>query len=288
MPTRLVKLVFAVSQLGDEGTKLGPFEPAVPKMFVSVGPLSDMAGDLIAIVRVVDAVKSQAPDSVNFTYVKNLPKIDEPNAADKFVLKNQVVEDCRKLAAAEIADKAANEFLGMVKTQKWDSSLAKINAEYGKKNPLDPNAKTFDIRSMDNMKRISAMDVELTKMRVAGMMGAESVVDQTVVYGKLVDAFFAKYQEMQANKQQPPVILDFDPKLSLYVIQTIKVGTPGTIEQFNEVRQQIALQEDFIDAQSASFNFFMPDNITARSNFKEVQPKKAAEANEPNEANGAK
>jgi hypothetical protein len=292
MPTRLIKLVFAVKQLGDEGTKIGPFEPLAPRMFVSVGPLSDMSGDLIAIVRVVNVAKSQAPDSVNFSYVKDLPNISEPNAAkDKFVLKDQVVEDCKKLAAAEIADKAAKEFLEIVKTQKWDAALAKINSEYGKKNPLDPNAKTFDVRNMNNMKRISAMDIEMTKMRVSGLMGAESIVNQSVVYSKLVDAFFDKYAQMKADKQQPPVILEFDPKLSLYVIKDIKIQSPGTDEEFEKIRQQLAWQEDFIDTQSAAFTFLMPDNITARSNLKTIEPEKTAEANEANEvndANGAK
>ncbi|MEN6384684.1 MAG: hypothetical protein ABFD79_05760 [Phycisphaerales bacterium] len=291
MPTRLVKLIFAVNELGDEGTKVGPFEPAAPKMFVSVGPLSDMTGDLIAIVRVVDAAKSQPAESVNFAYDKNLPKIDDANSEDdRFVLKKAVIEDCKKLAAAEIADKAAGEFFEALKTQKWDTALAKINEEYGKKNPLDPNAKTFDVRTMNSMKRISAMDIELTKMRVAGMMGAESVVDQSIIYGKLVDAFFDKYQQMQKNKQQPPVVLKFDPKLSTYVIKDIKVDSPGTIEEFDEVRQQIALQEDFIDSQSAAFKFLMPDNITARSNLKQSEPEreKAEDANDANDANGAK
>ncbi|MCE5339629.1 MAG: hypothetical protein LLF92_00690 [Planctomycetaceae bacterium] len=285
-PTRLVKLVFAVSQLGDEAGKLGPFEPAAPKMFVSAGPLSDMAGDVIAIVRVVDAVKAQAPDSIDFSYVKNLPNIGEPNAADdKFVLKDVVVKDCKELAAAQIADKAAKEFFETVKKDGWDSALAKINTQYGKKNAADPNAKTFDIRKMNNLKRVSAMDIELTKMRVAGMMGAESIVDQSMAYGKLIDSFYAKHQEMQTNKEQFPVMLEFDSKLSVYVIKSMKVASPGTDQEFNSIRQQIALQEDFIDAQSAAFGFFMPDNITARSNLKAMESEKAADAND---ANGAK
>jgi hypothetical protein len=285
-PSRLVKLVFAVSQLGDEAGKLGPFEPVAPKMFVSAGPLSDMAGDVIAIVRVVDAVKSQAPDSVDFSYVKNLPNIDEPNAAeDKFVLKDDVIKDCKELAAAEIADKAAKEFFEAVKKDGWDSALAKVNTQYGKKNAADPNAKTFDIRKMNNLKRVSAMDIELTKVRVAGMMGAESVVDQSMVYGKLIDSFYAKHQEMQTNNEQFPVMLEFDPKLAVYVIKSMKVGSPGTVEEFDSIRQQIALQEDFIDSQSAAFGFFMPDNVTARSNLKTMESEKAADAND---ANGAK
>jgi len=285
-PTRLVKLVFAVNQLGDESSKLGPFEPAAPKMFVSVGPLSDMTGSVIAVVRVVDAVKSQSPESIDFGYVKNLPNINEPNAAEeKFVLKDDVIKDCKELAAAQIAEKAAKEFFEMVKSDGWDSAIVKINAQYGKKNAADPNAKTFDIRKMNNVKRVSAMDVELTKLRVAGMMGAEGVVDQSVMYGKLIDTFFEKHQNIRAGKEQLPVMLEFAPKLSFYVINSIKADAPGTVEEFNSIRQQMAMQEDFIDAQSAAFSFFMPDNITARANLQTVGEEKSADAND---ANGVK
>ncbi|HAL44750.1 MAG: hypothetical protein A2Y12_00745 [Planctomycetes bacterium GWF2_42_9] len=288
MPTRLIKLIFAVKELGDEATKMGPFEPTAPKMFVSAGPLTDMAGDIIAIVRVVDAAKSAAPDSVDFSYVKNLPNIGEPNLAkDKFVLKDEVIKDCKKLAAAQIADKAANEFLGLVKNQNWDAALAKLNSEYGKKN-ADPNEKTFKMQSMDSLKRVSAMDIEQTKMRVAGMMGAESIIDQSLLYAKLVDTFYNEFEQMQAKNQQPPVLIDFDPKLTLYVVESFDVGSPGTQEEFDSIRLRLALQEDFIDAQSAAFGFYMPDNITARVNLKEVVQPKAADANDTNDANGAK
>jgi hypothetical protein len=288
MPTRLIKLIFAVKELGDEATKTGPFEPATPKMFVSAGPLTDMAGDIIAIVRVVDAAKSGAPDSVNFSYVKNLPNMDgQDSSKDKVVLKDEVTKDCKKLAAAEIADKAANEFLGLVKSQSWDAALAKINAEYGKKN-ADANEKTFKLQSMDSLKRVSAMDIEQTKMRVAGMMGAESIIDQSLLYSKLVDTFYNEYEQMQTKNQKPPVLIDFDPKLTLYVVKSFKLESPGTQEEFDSIRQRLALQEDFIDAQSAAFGFYLPDNITARVKLKEVEQPKTAETNEPNDTNGAK
>lgn len=286
MPTRLVKLVFAVDKLGKEAGKLGPFEPAAPKMFVSVGPLSNMQTDLMAIVRVVATAQSQAPDSLNFSYVKNLPSLGDSNESKaKFVLKDSVTTDCKRLAAAEIADKAAKEFVELVKKQSWEPALAKINTQYGKKNPLDPNAKTFEVQPMNDLKRVSAMDIEMTKMRVAGMMGAESIVDQSLTYSKLIDLFFAKYQEMQEKKQQPPVTVDFDPRLTIYVIKSIKVSSPGTIDDYEAVRQRLALQSDYIDSQSAAFDFFMPDNITARNNLKEVAPQKKTDANE---ANGVK
>lgn len=285
-PTRLVKLVFAVSALGEQAGKLGPFEPPAPKMFVSTGPFSDMAGEIMAIVRVVDAAKSQTPDSIEFGYVKKLPNVREPNAAeDKFVLKDDVIKDCKELAAAQIAEKAAKEFFETAQKDGWNTALEKINAQYGKKNTADPNAKTFDTRSMNNVKRVSAMDIELTKLRVAGMTGAEGIVDQSVMYGKLIDAFFAKYQQIQTGNEQLPAILEFPPKLSVYVISSIKADGPGTVEEFSKIRQQMALQEDFMDAQSAAFSFFMPDNITARSGLKTVESEKNTDAND---VNGAK
>ncbi|HBG28380.1 MAG: hypothetical protein A2Y10_11220 [Planctomycetes bacterium GWF2_41_51] len=283
MPTRLVKLAFAVPALGDEAAKLGPFEPAAPKMFVSIGPLSDMGGGLTAIARVVEVAISQAPESLEFSYEKNLPDLGKENDKDsKFVLKDVVSEDCKKLLATEIAEKAANEFMQLVKNQDWDSALNKINAQYGKKDANDPNAKTFAIQPMNNIKRISERDIEMTKMRVAGMMASEQIVNQSIMFGRLIDTFYDTYEQMQKNQQQPPVLVDFDPRLSYYVIKDMNVTDAGTLEEFEQIRQRLALEQDFIDSQSAVIDFLMPDNITGRSNLEETQ-KSTADANDTNQ-----
>lgn len=284
MPTQLTKLAFAVTQLGDEAAKLGPFEPAAPKLFVTIGPLSDRGNSIMGIVRVVDAENSQAPESIDFSYEKNLHNIDETASVenDKFVLKDVVVQDCKKLLAAEIAEKAANEFTELVKKQSWDEALNKINASYGKKDVNEPNAKTFEVQTMNNLKRISQMDIEMTRMRVAGMAASERIIAQSVIYSKLIDALHDKYEQMQAKQETTPAILDFEPRLSYYVIKDLNVGSPGTIEEFEQVRQQLALQQDFIDSQSMGIEFFMPDNITARANLRP-----SADQNTPPQANDA-
>ena len=287
-PTRLTKLVFAVSQLGSEASKLGPFEPSAPKMYVSIGPLTDTAGSIMAIVRVVEIAGSAVPADIGLSYQKNLPEISESSdTKDKtFDLKDNIIKDCKRLQGFEIAKTAAKEFMETVRKQSWDAALAKVNASYGKKDKTEPNDKTFAIRTWNGSSRISQMDIEFTKMRTSGLVIANDIVNQTIIYGKLVDTFYQRYEEMQAKNETPPTIINFESQLSCYVVKSL-TRDPGTIEDFAKMRQQLAFQQDYISSQSTAIEHFMPDNITKRLNLRAMQePNKPAKSGDLKDANG--
>ena len=136
IPTRLVTLIFAVEQLGSEAGKLGPFEPAKPKMYVSIGPLTDgiaVTGTIMAMARVIETAGSAVPAGINFSYERNLPPLlvegrrQEPNV---FILKETIKQDCKKLAAFEIASQKANEFVELAKNKGWDKAIEKFNLSH--------------------------------------------------------------------------------------------------------------------------------------------------------------
>ncbi|MFA5292622.1 MAG: hypothetical protein WC496_06255 [Phycisphaerae bacterium] len=284
VPTRLSKLAFAVKPLGSEASKLGPFEPAVPKLYVSVGPLSDMAGNIMAVVRVVETAGSAVPADIGLSYQKNLPELAASSAAGNktFVLKDIVAKDCKRLQAMKVADKVAGEFLEMVKKQSWDSALEKINASYGKKDSNEPNKKTFAIQTFSDSTRVSKMDIEVTRMRTAGMAGAEGIMNQSLIYSKLMDTINSEFEDIQAKKVTLPAIIGFQPRLSFYVIKSLTRDS-GAIEDYEQIRQQLAFQQDYIDSQSMSVEHFLPDNILKRLNLRPAQQ----EPNSPADSNNA-
>jgi hypothetical protein len=131
-PTSLTRLAFAAEQLGSEASKLGPFDPPKPKMYVSFGPLMDSMGTIIAMVRVIEAGNSAVLSDINFSYEKNLPAVfeDKQQKEKIFVLKDNVKQDCRKLKAFEIARQKANEFAELAKNKGWDAAIEKLNSPY--------------------------------------------------------------------------------------------------------------------------------------------------------------
>jgi hypothetical protein len=132
MPTGLVRLAFATEQLGDEAFKLGPFEPTKPKMYISIGPLVDNMGTVVAMARVIETRNSAVPTDINFSYEKYLPTVfeDQKQEEEVFVLKEKVKQDCKKLAAFEKAGQKANEFVKLAKNKGWEAAIEKFNSLY--------------------------------------------------------------------------------------------------------------------------------------------------------------
>jgi hypothetical protein len=269
IPTRLTKIAFAVEQLGDEAAKLGPYEPAKPKMFVSVGPLLDNMGSVMAMIRVIDAVKATVPQDVSFSYQRNLPQISEEAkpSEDVYSLKEQVQKDCKNLAAFAIAGQKAEEFMTKAKADGWEKAIKKFNADYPAKT-ADSN--TFDMQKWTDKMRVSHSDMEMAKIALSGSPAAERYINQSVVYGKLINAFYSQFQGDSAEAANLPLMIKFEPQMSLFAVKSLS-RTFAPMESYESNRQQIAYGKDYIIGQSMAFEFFMPDNITKRLNLRSAQ-----------------
>jgi hypothetical protein len=284
-PIRLTRLAFAVKQLGSETSKLSPFDPPVPKIYVSFGPLSDTTGNIMAVVRIVDTAGSAVPADIGFSYQRNLPEISEAAKAENkvFVLKDNVIKDCKRIGGLKFAEDAAKNFLETVKKQSWDDALAKINGSSGKKDKTEPIKKTFEIQTWNEVGKVSQMDIEAIKIRIAGSTSTENIVNQAIIYGKLINAFYSKYEDMQAKNEKPPTIIEFEPQLSCYAVKSLSCSSV-TIDEYQKVRQQLAFQQDYLDSQSMAIEHFMPENILKRLNLKPVREpnKPGADSNDIN------
>ena len=334
VPTKLVTLVFAVEQLGSEADKLGPFEPAKPKMYVSIGPLTDRAGTIIAMARVIETAGAAVPADINFSYERNLPpplvesREREPNV---FNLKEIIKQDCKKLAAFETARRQANKFIELAKSQGWGKAIEKFNSSYpvqppdelldqqkkssaksdmlsggekkssakAKKKEAEPvagapksvetgskNLKPFEMQHIDGAARISQADIELVKLHTAYVPGTEKALNQSIIHGLMIDAFYSRLKDNQTEANDVPLVIEFKPRLACYVLKSLR-RNPATTQDYEQSRQQIAFRKDYTLSQSMAFEHFMPDNITKRLNFRPAhEPNKPAEKTKT-DANGA-
>ena len=328
IPTRLVSLVFAVEQLGTEAVKLGPFEPAKPKMYVSIGPLTDGGGTIMAMARVIETTGSAVPADINFSYERNLlPPLVEGRQQEPiaFSLKETIKQDCRKLAAFEIARQKANEFVKLAKNKGWDKAIEKFNLPYPAK-PADElpgqqkkssmkvekkktekvkkkkaesaasepksadagskDLKTFEIQHMDGQARTSQADIELIRLHTAYVPGTEKALSQSIIRGLMIDAFYSRLKDNQTEANDVPLVIEFKPQLDCYAVKSLR-RNPVTTQDYERSRQQTAFMEDYVLSQSMAFEHFMPDNIIKRLNFRPVyEPNKPAEKTKT-DANGA-
>ena len=288
IPTRLVSLVFAVEQLGSEANKLGPFEPAKPKMYVSIGPLIDKTGTIMAMARVIETAGSAVLTNINLSYEKNLPpplvegRQQEPNA---FSLKETITQDCRKLAVFETARREANKFIELAKSQGWEKAIEKFNSLYPPKD-YSKSLKTFEIQRMDAAARIPQAEIELIRLHTAYIPGTEKALNKSIIRGLMIDAFYSRLKDNQTEANDVPLIIEFKPQLDCYAVKSLR-RNPATMQDYEQSRQQTAFMEDFRLSQSMALEHFMPDNILKRLNFKPVhEPNKPAEKTKT-DANGA-
>jgi hypothetical protein len=288
IPTRLVSLVFAVEQLGSEANKLGPFEPAKPKMYVSIGPLADKTGTIMAMARVIETAGSAVPADINFSYERNLPpplvegRQQEPNA---FSLKETIKQDCRKLTAFETARSEANKFIELAKSQGWEKAIEKFNSLYPRKDG-SKDLKTFETQHMDGAARIPQTDIELIRLHTAYIPGTEKTLHQSIIRGLMIDALYSRLKDNQTEANDVPLVIEFKPQLDCYAVKSLRRNLV-TMQDYQQLRQQTAFTEDYRLSQSMAIEHFMPDNITKRLNFRPVnEPNKPAEKTKT-DANGA-
>jgi hypothetical protein len=279
IPTRLVSLVFAVEQLGSEANKLGPFEPAKPKMYVSIGPLANRTGTIMAMARVIETAGSAVLADINFSYKKNLPppltedRQEEPNV---FNLKETITQDCRKLAAFETARLEANKFIEFAKGQDWEKAIEKFNSLYP---PTDSSKglKTFEIQHMDTTARIPRASIELIKLHTAYIPGTEQALNKSIVRGLMIDAFYSHLKDNQIEANDVPLVIEFKPQLDCYAVKSLR-RNPATLRDYEQTKQRTAFMEDYRLSQSMALEHFMPENIFKRLNFKSTyEPNKPAE-----------
>jgi hypothetical protein len=122
----------------------------------------------------------------------------------------------------------------------------------------------------------------MIKMRIAGSASAENMLNQAIIYGKFVDTFYSKYEDMQAKNEKPPTCIKFEPQFSCYAVKSLSCSSVTT-DEYQKARQQLAFQQDYIDSQSMAIEHFMPNNIMKRINLRPVkEPNKPGDSNETN------
>ncbi|MFA7484696.1 MAG: hypothetical protein WCZ89_01555, partial [Phycisphaerae bacterium] len=109
MPIPLYEAVFAMEQFG--GSQ-GLMEISPPRLYETIGPARDIRGKVAAVLRVVNTRKSYVPDSLNESFSKTTINFNESEKAKDKVhsVREQVIEDLKKLAAMDTARQKAEEF----------------------------------------------------------------------------------------------------------------------------------------------------------------------------------
>jgi hypothetical protein len=316
----LTQLVFAVDELGL--SELGPFSVSKPRMYENIGPMRDILGRVMAIVRVIDVEKATEPESINQTFNVGTLKFetsqDDPNVAagedleseDVFSVKEKVTEDLKRLAAMEVTKKKGGEFLSMVAKEGWENSIKKFNELYGKKDgpyesdpnvPDDPNAiedvdEPFMMESSVNLQRISQETIGRLAVLSEGNPGAPSFVkeaqrwmsvSEAKIAGQFIDQLYSLVAPDSNTAEALPILMGFKPEMSYYCINDILIRRVFR-EEYEQIKPIQVFRDEYIQFQNLAVVHFNPANILKRTRFREAgEEKQAADANKPAESEEA-
>ncbi|MHC4362661.1 MAG: hypothetical protein ACYSTZ_07530, partial [Planctomycetota bacterium] len=208
----LAQVAFSIDELG--ASELGPFDVPKPRMYENIGPLRDVrgrmtmdvSGQIMAIVRVIEAKEASEPESIEETFSRrafSLGQTDEQDAENVHSVREKVVEDLKKLAAMETAGVKAEEFRELAVKDGWESAIDEFNQLYGEAeanevdpgtdgtpdpNTAEPNAAEtsdanggvqgpFRLENLTNMRRVSSMGLDTLAVQSEGNLDVPFSID---------------------------------------------------------------------------------------------------------------
>jgi hypothetical protein len=295
-PVRLSKVVFAVDELAV--SELGPFDVPKPRMFENIGPVKDMmsmyssdAVGIMAILRVIDAKKAAEPESIDQTYSTHSLKFDpneEKAGENVYSVKEKVTEDLKKLAVLDATKSKAEEFIALAKKDGWTNAINKFEELYGQLQQRDENdPNEFRLQNYPGMQRISKANLDTIALQGQGDPITLFYLNETKVNQQFVDQLYSLIPPDKDKAESLPVVMEFKPDLSYYVIKDISVKRLYQ-EDYDKMKADRLFREDYIQSQSLAVIHFNPENILKRMNFKPAESEEqTADANTPAESEAA-
>jgi len=280
-PVGLLQMVFAIDELGV--SELGPFDPPKPKMGENIGPLDDVVGQIMAVVRVVRVEKAAEPESLSQTYRLDSVILEhgpESSKEDIYSAREKVIEDLKKLAGMDIAKRKAEQFIKQAEKDGWEKAVAEFNELYGYEDKQEKGHEPFKLQTLTNLQRIPDIILEALAIQNAANPAGLHLVNDRRIEAQFIDQLYSLVPQDANSLDAVPLVLEFKPDMSCYAIKALSVKR---LEQ-REYEEQKGLglfKEDIIQSQNLAAVHFSPENILKRMNFRQLRDEQASDANAP-------
>ncbi|MGD9109310.1 MAG: hypothetical protein PVG93_00085 [Phycisphaerales bacterium] len=271
IPTSLSQLVFSVESFSDGSTGLQ--QSKAIKMYEDIGPVLDVRGRIVAMVRVIETKEAADPNSLEQSFSKVSIVLDESNEMthQSYSAKDEVVEDLRNLTAMKTARQMAEEFAELAAKLGWEAALERFNGRFGS-SESEPN--TFEMTDWQGLKRYSDEYMETLAFRSKSEFAAKRLMDQSLREAKIIEKL---YSLIPADSNQPaelPLVVKMEPDMSYYLVKELSVSRIYNDEYLSS-KPMWAYGLESVEGQNLVAVHFQPDNILKRMNFR---PEKETEA----------
>jgi len=274
---RLPKIIFAMEQFNS--AELGPFDAQKPRLYENIGPLKDIAGSTMMLVRVIEAQKACEPGSIDTSYSTKAVVFETPEGDDHkqiYSIKENVIKDLKKLSAMETTREKAEEFAEMVGENGWEQTISKFNELYGKPQSAqeegsveeaEETSAPFRLRSLSALRRISEKTIDALAIQNKSDPAGRSLTDTLTKEKLFIDQLFSLVPADVNTIGNLPVVIEVKHEMSCYCIKSISVNRIEQIE-YEQRKAENAYKQDRLQSESLAAVHFNPSNIIQRMNFK--------------------
>jgi hypothetical protein len=272
--TPLRKIAFAAAKL--DGVELGPFDVATPRMYETIGPLTDtVTGQVKAMVRVVDATKEAAPENLSTSYSTAGIRLDEQAGKDDvYSVKDAVTKDLQIMAAMAQAQKLADELKAAGAASDWNPILKKWNEKYARPDNKEP----FTLQSFGTIRRSGGMDMWATLQRMQGLPEFASEKAMRLKQMILARKLFNLLAPGESSVKTLPVAVKFEAGPTYYVIKTMSLNKQATTADYDSSKAMGAYYIDVIQGQAFALTHYSPRNIQRRMAYRQWPSRELAAA----------
>jgi hypothetical protein len=287
----LAKLLFAVDPVGIEDLMMVNVQK--PKPYESIGPaqefkdqrnpdLFEAAGQVVAVVRIVQVVEAREPADLNETYDNTAVALNEASTTKTFSIKEKVLQDVRQMDGFEMAKTKAREFLALATKDGWTAALNQFNQDYRQKAGLaatEPNA--FALHTQAQIRGVSTGLVQMWALRSQLQDPMAQRVYRNVKAQKMFTDHLYGLIPQDGDKIQSPTILESPSESTVYCIKDLSIKRFG-LQEYGRSKSMYAYQEEFLQSQSLAAIYFNPANIAQRMHYVAIREKtQPSDANNP-------
>ena len=295
-PVMLRQIVFAVDEL--EASELGMFDAPKPRMYENIGPVrdwmteyGDASGTIMAVLRVVEAKKASAPESIDQSFSTSSFVLD-PNEqqADEAIysVKEKVAEDVKKLAVMDTAKAKAEDFIAQAVKDGWQTALDNLNKNHKEQYEQDANdPDPFRMQNSPGLRRMSAADLDMLALHNQGNPAGAFYLRDSERNKQFVDQLYSLVPRDKTTSDALPMVVEFKPDMSYYAVKSISVKRLWK-EDYEKAKVARLYDEDYIRSQSLGAVHFNPENILKRLKVRWAEAdEKPADVNTPEESEAA-
>ncbi len=285
-PVQLTGVVFAVDELG--ASELGPFDVPKPRLYENIGPVQDMFGQIVMIMRITAVRKASEPEDINQSISKSTIAVAEGEITatdDVYTVKDKVIDSLKELAAMETAKIKAEEFIKLAKKDGWEKTSDKFVKLYGEIVKETPGGTDAFVLQNAKMCRVPEMTLERYIMQNEGNPAGREIVEGMRKEMLFLDMLYGLVPKGAETIETLPMVLEFKPAMSYYCLKDVSILRVDR-NQYEQIKGIQTYKQDFVKSQSLSVVHFNPENIIKRTRFRIVAEETVAEPNTPMKIEG--